>query len=416
MKRFIGLLVIATLVIATPALAATTTHECLLCTPVAKIVGLGDTFSRKVFAELGNYAADLIVVIGEIWFMLVCLKLILTPQESRELWSKVLKQAALIILLTSAFNGGGSGWAFEWGFDLFQLQAVSLGNAVLDDAKQIGAIATSGSSTSGSTVTVGSTTWSSSSSSSTGWTFSDTSSTSSRIGTAYVTMWMQLEDTIYPLFEAYLTRMKAASNALDAILHFFIWLFVIIPYIFVAVVFGAFLLQSSFYFIVVASVSPVLMLGLIYEKTRGFFFAGLRLCLSGSFTIVFAAIALGMTSSVISDSISSFNNTVKSSEKYYTEPYYLQLILMGWVSVALHLIAPRLASNVSGAQDSATSAAAAVAFTQWATAKGLYGGYRLGRGAVDLATRPIADLLSRGRQAAGNTLTERFRRARNDDD
>ncbi|GEM_PF-3161388 len=416
MTRLIARLIgaCATLVMATPALAATTTHECLLCTPVATIVGLGDTFSRKVFAELGNYAADLIVVIGEIWFMLVCLKLILNPQEGRDLWSKVLKQATLIILLTSAFNGGGSGWAFEWGFDLFQLQAVSIGNAVLDDAKQIGALSGSGSSISGSTITVGSTTWTSSSSS-TGWSFNSTASTSSTIGSAYVTMWMQLEDTVYPLFDAFMTRMKAASG-LDVIAHFIIWVVVIIPYIFVGVVFGAFLLQASFYFIVISSISPVLMLGIIFEKTRGFFFAGLRLCLSGSFTIVFAAIALGLTSTVISDGITSFNNTVKSNDKYYTEPYYLELILMGWVSVALHLIAPRLASNVSGAQDSATSAAAAVAFTQWATAKGLYGGYRLGRGAIDLAARPVADLFDRGRRAAGETLTERFRRARNDDD
>jgi hypothetical protein len=383
-------------------------HACLLCTPISKITSLGDSFSRKVFDNMAGHAKDLLSILGQIWFVLLCFQLILNPDEKRQALSKVAKEGALIIILATVFGTGSTGVAFEWMFDLLQLQAVNVGNSVLDTAKEIGALTTGSGSSSSAMSTVGSTVWSGSSGSSGG--FSSTSTTSSTVSTAYVTMWMQMEDTIYPLFSAFMDQMKAAdTGSLKTILYFLIWLFVLVPYIFVAVIFGAFLLQASFYFIVVISVSPMLMLGLIFEKTRGFFFNGVRLCLSGGLTIVFAAVALGMTSTVISDGIKDFNKTA-GQDAFYGQPYYVELVLMGWVSVALHLLAPRLASNVSGAQDSATGAAAAAAFTQWVVGKSLYGAFRAARGGVGM----LAGLAGRGGAAVGQNLSDRFRKARND--
>jgi hypothetical protein len=111
-----------------------------------------------------------------------------------------------------------------------------------------------------------------------------------------------------------------------------------------------------------------LIVAAAFPATRGFAASGMRIVLGGVLTVVFAAVAMGFTLSVLSTFLTKVPMTAGSFvggnngvAAWVQSPQYWAAFILGFVSVLFHLKAATLASNISGASDGPGAAAAVVA-------------------------------------------------------
>lgn len=230
----------------------------------------------------------------------------------------------------------------------------------------------------------------------------------------YSKLWAQVEATVLPLIGIFFARLENVLDLGKAILA----VILATPFVFVAGIFIAFLAQTLFYVAAVCAVSPLLIAGMMFGPIRSMLFASLRFAMGGGLTLIIAAIAMGVTGTLTMDIIKTagnealqesiasaddrpsgldptpdgvamvrdlynlFNGSLDASDpadvtanpflsaeqaKAMLNPMRLSFYLAlgaGAVSVILHLAAPRIASNIMGVTDSATSAGIVVAATQ----------------------------------------------------
>jgi TrbL/VirB6 plasmid conjugal transfer protein len=149
-----------------------------------------------------------------------------------------------------------------------------------------------------------------------------------------------------------------------------------LPYLFVWGIFMAFVLEGVFKLLAITSVAPLLIVAAAFPATRGFAISGMRVVLGGVLTVIFAAVAMGFTLSVLD----TFMNTLpmtggsfnQGAAAFVKSKEYWAAIILGFVSVLFHLKAATLAANISGASDGPGAAAAVVAggMSAFATVKG----------------------------------------------
>jgi hypothetical protein len=138
-----------------------------------------------------------------------------------------------------------------------------------------------------------------------------------------------------------------------------------LPYLFVWGIFMAFVLEGVFKLLAITAVAPVLIVAAAFPATRGFATSGMRIVLGGVLTVIFAAVAMGFTLSVLD----TFMNTLpmtggsfnQGAAAFVKSKEYWAAFILGFVSVLFHLKAATLASNISGASDGPGAAAAVVA-------------------------------------------------------
>jgi len=138
-----------------------------------------------------------------------------------------------------------------------------------------------------------------------------------------------------------------------------------LPYLFVWGIFMAFVLEGVFKLLAITAVAPLLVICAAFQPTRGFATSGTRIVLGGVMTVVFAAVAMGFTLSVLDTFIAKMpigpdGFKVDISQWVLSKDYWAAFIL-GFVSVLFHLKAATLAANISGASDGPGAAAAVVA-------------------------------------------------------
>lgn len=185
----------------------------------------------------------------------------------------------------------------------------------------------------------------------------------------------------------------------------------LLPYLFVIGIFCAFLLEALFKYVAIGIVAPLLLWCAAFEPLRAFSTAGVRVLLGAFLTVVFASGAMGLTAAVLKTQMDrSYNqmmgaafemsNAADGVEQacgregdpdgrgYIPPPPtpegeaacadaqaraaradrafvvfnkdFVALLIIGFVSILLHLSSKTLASNMSGANDGAGPAAAVV--------------------------------------------------------
>ena len=136
-----------------------------------------------------------------------------------------------------------------------------------------------------------------------------------------------------------------------------------IPYAFVLGIFAAYIVEGIFKFLAVTALAPIWVACAFLPRTRGFTEAAIRIYLSGGLTIVFAAVAMGFTMAVTHTFTAELVVSVNKiqAQEFFLSWGYWAMLLLGFISVLLHLKAAMLASNISGANDGAGPAAATVA-------------------------------------------------------
>jgi len=123
----------------------------------------------------------------------------------------------------------------------------------------------------------------------------------------------------------------------------------------------------------------LLLTGLLVPFLRASFVNAMRVLITGSLTLIFAAVAMSFSASLlrqyggyIVDEV--VRNAEAAQAAYFTmgNPQYWTLFLLGWAAMLLHLQAPKIAANLGGASDSAATAGAVVAAGQLVGARGLH--------------------------------------------
>src|SRR5260221_4171911 len=89
------------------------------------------------------------------------------------------------------------------------------------------------------------------------------------------------------------------DGGLTAIGLIFAGLVLSVPYLFVWGIFMAFVLEGVFKLLAITAVAPLLVICAAFQPTRGFAISCARVVLGGILTVVFAAVAMGFTLSVL---------------------------------------------------------------------------------------------------------------------
>jgi hypothetical protein len=152
--------------------------------------------------------------------------------------------------------------------------------------------------------------------------------------------------------------------------------FIVLPFIFVKLIFLAYVVEMVFKLLLMTTLSPLLIMCMAFPSLRGFPIAGLRVIANGCFTLIFAAVAMGFTLSALDGVISSLpmgadGFTINASTFVFSDDYWT-LFILGFISILFHLKASTVASNISGSQDGpgATAAVTGAGMAAFAFAKG----------------------------------------------
>lgn len=180
-----------------------------------------------------------------------------------------------------------------------------------------------------------------------------------------------------------------------------------IPFVFVWGIFLAFVLEGIFKLLAITSIAPLLIGAAGFNVTRGFAVTGLRVVIGGILTVVFAAVAMGFTVSImgqtLGDAVPLGPDGIKAQGvgTFMFSPAYWMLLILGFISVLFHLKAATLASNISGASDGPGAAASVVGAGMAALGAlkgaGLYAGKRALEGARGAAGK-VGDLARDNRE------------------
>lgn len=329
---------------------------------IAALAERGRSYARAVSQKMSATATTLYGAFIMIALSIFFLRLFALPREASEAGVNLLKQMTWWSLGSFFLKNTDS--LFDWVFDLMQMTALQVGIFILNVATADSSIMPNGPPSIGA------------------------AGTGSEIAQSYGQLWGTVEFVIYPIACSAFSGTAGTSNIGQAFAYFILAL----PYMFVLGVFAAFLVQSMFYFTAIAAFSPILILGLAFEKTRGGVGSGFRIILTGTLTIGFAAIAMGFTAMILFEALGQLRslrsggsfwdwipvaNWFYSAGKLIISPAYWSAFIIGFVSILLHLAAPRLAANISGATDSAASAAAVVGAGQLLASRAIMGGQRL---------------------------------------
>jgi len=164
----------------------------------------------------------------------------------------------------------------------------------------------------------------------------------------------------------------------------------ILAYLFVLLIFTAFMVEALFKILSMGFIAPVLIVFAGFPLTRAITWAAVRILLGACLTVVFASGALGFTAAIVNDYINSMGEAfytsgsvectglnmftaakVVAEEILQQKPCirkleiwskdFLIFYVIGFISILLHLQSKSLASNLSGANDGVGPAAATVA-------------------------------------------------------
>lgn len=423
--------------------------NCYFCGIIVTLACQGGGYSRAIFLMFAPTALALARFCFLVFLAMQVGKLFVFPKDGGENLKEIVKQAFFFTLaistLTASIAGGENPWLFDWVFDMMQRLTLAVSMKAINymAMQGIGQIIQASvpnfgggcpgfmqGSTSGSVAAA--------------------LPYSTQVAQQYADLWAHVELGVYPIIAIAMQRLTpdhfTAAGALAGIM-------LAAPYVFVLCVFGAFLVQTMFYFVAITSAAPFLIAGLMFQTSRGWLLSGVRFLLGGCMTIFFCAIAMGFTLSliVINMGISMQNvgsgdigvvkglskspfgeaasgivaawkfltgsgstsapdlgstaaNVVTLSISSVDNAAYWQLFLVGYISIMLHLAAPRIASNISGANDSATTAATVVGAGQLAASKTVGVGRFGGGAAIGAAGQMGGGLLGYAAQRAGDLL------------
>jgi len=414
-------------------------RECIFCGIFVQLSCQSSAYSRAIYVMFAEMALALARFLFMVYLAITVMKMFVFPKEGHEHLVGIVSRCMIYFGVTALLFVGSTGTTqpviFEWLFDLMQQLVLAVAQMAISYiseetvSRQLVASVPNFTGGCGGVMKGG-----------TG-ALSSYVDSGTPVALAYANLWNHIEIGVWPIIAVVAKRLTpdhfTPSGAISAIL-------LAAPYVFVLIVFAVFLVQVLFYFLAVGAAAPFLIGGLMFRTSQGWAMSAFRLLVGGSMTIFFSALALGFTLSLIAgalqnitvavagdgncaaaaatgvvsglnknlfgwlgEGISGVYNSIPGTFGAAPTPQpcasgapvttvqieshgidtanFWKMVLIGWISVMLHLAAPRIASNVSGANDSANTAGALTSMGGLATAK-MLGGARLGTaGAISSA-------------------------------
>lgn len=378
-------------------------YDCVLCQFVWLVQDFATKFARETHAALAAVVPDLLATVLLLLIVTAAARLFLSPRDAapiaRDLILRLLLGCVIFAILLAAAGSSSDGdppFLFEFVIDLLQGTAVDVARLVISvPFQKLGVQPV-------------------------------VAAVRPELTGPYVELWQNVEAVPMTLVLVAGERMDSFISAVVSS-SWIPWFLLAIPYLFVLGVFAAFIVTTIFYFTAIAATSPLLLVGLLFPATRGLAVGGLRLCLTGALTVVFASAAMGLTGYVLASFLPELARLVdcaqpvqpwlpwpfsfviggSASVGLFGRASYWFTLVLGFASMILHLAAPRMAANLSGASDSAASAAAVVAAGQYLTARSI-GALRRGAVGSPEMTGQLGGLAGAG----VNLIMNRFRGAR----
>ena len=176
-------------------------------------------------------------------------------------------------------------------------------------------------------------------------------------------------------------RVFTNKGALASVLNVIFGFIMLLPFAFVMLIFAAYMVEAIFKFLATTALSPVWIAAAFLGRSRSFMESAIRLYISGGLTIVFASLAMGFTLAVTHRFTEGLYDAVAEEGAVIIMSWgYWAMLVLGFISVLLHLKAATLASNISGSNDGAGPAAATVMAGKMAVGAGIVGAARAARG------------------------------------
>ncbi len=365
----------AVCVAALTASGAAEAATCYACGLFQTLQSSGEDFTTKVYTKLAPLCVPTARLLGAISIFIFLAQLFLSPSKGPELVKEFLKQFAWLIVVAALLTPTGSTWLFSTIRDPLQGAGIGVAQVIMTtvgespDAASFSGFAigtTSGAGASG-TVSEGSYAW----------------------------LWSAVEQSIYPVIGIVLRspdvmtiacpgstqtadgsfwgtiKDAAASvaNTFGAMVAFIYSFLLAAPFVLVGIVFATFIIQVLFGFLAISAVSPILVLFLAAPFTRGMVGAAIKILLTQALTLVFAGVALGFTRLLMANAMTDIKLSLCATSDISFTSSYLTLAMLGVISVILHLQAPKFASNIGGAAESAATAGMAMAGASMAGGK-----------------------------------------------
>lgn len=250
--------------------------------------------------------------------------------------------------------------------------------------------------------------------------------------TGYSSLMYLVEAQMKIIVAVVIDQFKSVS-LLSSPMTVFLGVLLLLAFLFVILIFAAFMVESLFKFAVISICSPLLLICLPFKITRPFVGVGLRTLLGAALVIVFASVAMGLTMGVVDDYSSMLSRSVKEGQANkacatiaeqaayvagggavgsgggsgggaaidynciqsidFGDPSMIVFYVIGFVSILLHLQAKTLATNFSGANDGVGPAAATVAAAKAGLGVGTLGASRtlFGSGGLTSSMRGMQD-------------------------
>lgn len=411
-------LVTAGMFLSSAAIAQTTTYECDFCSlfDTLTLIGLGDMsqsastrsgLAATVYRATYQSALQFAGVAALIASIMVMAKTLLSPEGVGELAVKFATIMVALGVMLVLYSAAGMDALFQAIFDPVQKFPTGVGAWMINASIDKGLLQPVTVTYDGRAIPEG----------------------------TYAYLWAHVEQVVFRI--VYVAAERTESGLFGPLtLTNIQWGLLAVPYVFVAGIFGAFLIQAMFYTVAIATVAPFLFLGLCWSSTRQMVWASLRFLAGAVMTVIFASAAMAFTGFALSQGLDNLEawldvgNAMQQIQQKaeairlascsmtgaemggggctLTEAQAMELakaqnpqlaravesdggniltfskeywftFLLGFISALIHLAAPRIASNISGAQDSATSAATVVAAGQMVGAKAISAGARAGQ-------------------------------------
>lgn len=307
-------------------------NECHLCEVLQRFDGVTRPFAEGVFQALSGPAADLFRTFLSMWFLFMGMSMFMNPRQARQ----TLDGAAVKILVGFFIFGvlSNPGIIWRYAFEPVQDLSIAMSMAIIERASSMG-----GSG--------------------------DLLSPPGNVASGYAKLFGMAEKQLFMISDAaldHLNKLKVFSAGFSAALVTGIVLWFLFGL--VLMVFGFFLVEAQFYFMAVGALAPLLLIAFFFDATKKFTMAGVSMIVLAGVSILTAALAMGFTVAVIHFFSNDFacaigvpacqnptGGDIKKIEKIMPV-----MLLIGFISLLLHIKSKTIASAFSGVQDSAAPA------------------------------------------------------------
>jgi type IV secretory pathway VirB6-like protein len=275
--------------------------NCLSCEILNPIKAQVETYALQVFDALAGGCANAFMAFFALWFIFVVLKMFLQGEFA---FRDTIRCLIIYAFITVALLNNSLYW--EYIYKPLEKTTTNIVSTVVSASRQVGGKAHSLNS-----------------------------------------MLEEIENVMTKVFD-FTSSMAEDASMFDKANVWAVGLFLKIPFVFFWAIFAVYTLEFIMKLMVVSALSPLLLVAAGFDKTRGYFYAGIKVMLQGALTVCIAALVMGLMLTTIKNVVDSITLT---GDMVGIWQAFSKLFFLSLVAVLFQLKSPGIASNIIGSSD-----------------------------------------------------------------